>query len=256
MRLHFVFYGMILIFLSLSVSAQTPGETVRERYQALEFKRATRLALAYLSEQSRLTPNELIMLHQYAAFSYFSLGNQDSSRVHFLSLLSIKSDWTPDRVEVSPKIITFFEQVKQDFQILKTDKASSEFTRYVLLEDPRRNATLRSAIIPGWGQFYKSQPGRGIVLGGLFWSSVAALIVARQQENQFRRDYENSESPDEIQGLYDDYNQWYKIRRNLIWVTASTWLLNLADANISDYPLPELSQDRDGNVLLGYRIQF
>ncbi len=57
----------------------------------------------------------------------------------------------------------------------------------VFLRSPTK-AALKSAIVPGWGQFYNGQKIKGLVLGG---SSLASLAYTIVKFSEYRRKRDN-----------------------------------------------------------------
>ncbi len=229
---------------------------VKHFYDAVAFDKAISLGRELLRSADKLSSEELAIVHQYMALAFYNIGKLDSSRAHFLSLLSIQPDVELDPVNISPKIINFFKSLQKEFQTLNQQKGLPTFTRYIFVEDPRPAAGWRSALLPGWGQFYKHQKMRGIVLGGAFWSSLIATGFAALRESKTHRDYLNSRTPANINRNYDTYNNWYKTRRALTVTTAVLWGITVADALWSGYPKPTVALTRAGTAEFGLTVRF
>jgi hypothetical protein len=119
----------------------------------------------------------------------------------------------------------------------------------------RPAAAWRSALLPGWGQFYKSQKTKGIILGGAFWGSLTTAIIAASREEDAKQNYVDAVEPAEITAAYSTYNNWYKIRRILTITTAALWIITVGDAALDGYPQPSLAIDRNGNWQLGILLR-
>ena len=251
---------IFIMLLAFQILWAQPSPTdvlqVKYYYESVAFEKVISLGKKLLHSPEEKTPEELALVHRYMALSYYNLGQLDSSRAHFLSLLSIQSDTELDPVTVSPKIIDFFNSIKKDYVALQRADAMPGFTRYIFVKDLRPAAGWRSALLPGWGQFYKKQKIRGIILGGAFWSSLVATGIAALKEGQTHRDYLDSQTPDDINRNYDTYNKWYKTRRFLTVTTAILWGITLGDALWSDYPKPMVAFSEKGDIMLGMRIAF
>lgn len=233
----------------------SPGRQVKERYDRVEFREAIALGNRLLAE-NRLSPGDLALVHQYLGFAHFNLGNIDSARVHFLSLLSLQPDIRFDPAETSPKIINFFNQLRAENLAAPPKETAAVFTRYVLVPDLRAGAAWRSAILPGWGQLHKGQKIRALLLGGVFWVGLAGTAAALQQESDTRNRYVNATDPAEITRRYDSYNRWFKTRRILTVTTAGLWLLNVLDASWSGYPRPAVTASRTGTLIFSLKLNF
>jgi len=235
----FVLLNLSLILCGQQALAQKDVNEISQikyLYDGLRFEESIQFGWDYLKESDKLSTKQLSYIHQYLAFSFFNIGQTDSARVHFLSLLSINTDIKLNPLETSPKIIDFFDQIKNDFTEINTQKMFISYPEYIFVEDKRPDAAWRSAILPGWGQFYKEQPTRGYIFGGAFLTSAAILGVSIVNENKYKDSYLNSTDLDEISNTYDKYNNWSKIRQVSTYSTIGIWLLSFADALWSDYP--------------------
>ncbi len=250
---------VLLIGGIFSLQAQQSGIQalqVKFLYDDLRFEDAIQYGETLLRSGTQLTQKELILIHQYMAFSFFNLGERDSARVHFLTLLSLQPDLKLDPVSTSPKIIEFFEAVRQEYQQLAQEKRLVPIKQYIFLKDRRPDAAWRSALLPGWGQFYKRQKKRGYVLGGLFFGSAAFTLTAYALESKYHRDYLNETEMANIPALYDRYNRWWKTRRTLTVVTALFWAVSFTDALWSNYPRLQLESAPNQGMALSFRFSF
>ncbi len=218
-------------------------------YDELRFEEAIGFGQEVLKKDKISTPQHLEYIHQYLAYSFFNTGLLDSARVHFLALISINPEAELDPINTSPKIIDFFNQTKINSQEIYGSLKVIEYPKYVFIEDIRPAAAWRSAILPGWGQYYKGQNTRAYILGSAFISSAVILGVSLVNENKYKDSYLNSTDPVEISTLYDKYNNWSKVRQVSTYTTIGIWLLSFADALWSDYPRFELE-------ISGYNLEI
>jgi tetratricopeptide (TPR) repeat protein len=207
---------------------------VKVLYEALEFDKAIQSGQNLLKSNHQFNRDELSTIHQFMALSFYNMGKIDSARVHFLSLLSIQPDFELDPVSVSPKIISFFEQLKNGSQSATTEPAIG-YTKYVFLEDLRPKATLRSALLPGWGQIYKYQKKKGYFIGGAFIASLGATGVSLYFEKDNHNKYLDSTTPAAIKKNYNTYNNWFKRRKLFTIATVSIWAIGILDALWAPY---------------------
>ena len=257
---HFEILFLLLgIFPPLAGFSQTSNsrvQVVKSYYDAIQFEAAISAADSLLQSSQSFTAREIASLHQYKALAFYNLGEEDSARVNFLSMLSLCPDTELDPGEISPKIIEFYEQIRKDYSILTNNQDTVSFSRYVIEKDLRPGAAWRSAIIPGWGQFYKGQKTKGIILGGAFWGSFTATIIAAINESDAKQKYVDATEPEDITDAYSTYNQWFKTRRILTLTTAVLWIAAVGDAALSAYAAPEIAFHGDGNLLIGMRINL
>ncbi|MFO8183282.1 MAG: hypothetical protein R6U39_03840 [Candidatus Aegiribacteria sp.] len=88
-------------------------------------------------------------------------------------------------------------------------------------------ALVRSAILPGWGQFYNHRPVKGLVLGSIELGLLGWLISEHIASENAR----NAED--------DPAYQFHSQRRlDLIWYTSAAWLFGMLDAYVDAYLYP------------------
>jgi tetratricopeptide (TPR) repeat protein len=227
-------------------------------YEDLRYEEAIKFGQQILRDEDYLSANHLEYVHQYMAYSFYNIGKSDSARVHFLSLLSINPEIELNPLITSPKIIDFFNQTKSNFQEVSDNQNIISYPKYILIEDKRPDAAWRSAILPGWGQYYKGQPARAYVFGAAFVTSAAILGVSIVNENKYKDDYLESTDPDDIAQKYDRYNNWSKARQISTFTTIGIWLLSFADALWSDYPRIQFDQSvgEMSSVLISIEYAF
>ncbi len=214
------------------IGAQVSPNAVQQletAYRSLQFETVIKQGRTLLAQQQSLSPEQLAKIHEQMALSFFSLGELDSSRSHFLSLLSLYPDWKLDPIYVSPKIIAFFERLKQESAHQQSVNAVP-YTRYVIVTDPRVGATWRSLLIPGWGQWYKAQKKRAYLFGGVVGLTLLGTGISALLESSAHQAYLNARDEQTIRQQYDRYNFWYKTRRTFTVLTFLGWTLNVADA--------------------------
>ncbi|NIR48009.1 MAG: hypothetical protein GWN62_07305 [Aliifodinibius sp.] len=243
----------LLCFFTITF-AQSPFSQItqlKQYYESVEFEKTISTGKQLLNRDTQLTPEVIATIHRYLALSYYHTGKLDSSQAHFLSLLSIQPSTELDPVTTSPKIIEFFNEIKKDHAEFNESATSITYTKYLVEEDLRPGAAWRSALLPGWGQFYKNQSLRGKILGGAFWGSLIVTGISWFMEDQAHQDYLDSGSVEEINKNYDTYNQWFKTRRILTVSTIALWAITVGDAMWSPYPKPSIGSDKEGNVRIG-----
>ncbi|MBM3307522.1 MAG: PEGA domain-containing protein [Candidatus Eisenbacteria bacterium] len=123
----------------------------------------------------------------------------------------------------------------------RTDSLSIRMVR----KTPLR-AGFRSAILPGWGQHYTGQGGKGAAfavaqaaaLAGVLWTD-AKRQTAEERYNAAAAAYDAATQIDDIQEKYaellrryDDLNTWHEQRKRWSYAAAAIWLVNVLDATL------------------------
>jgi tetratricopeptide (TPR) repeat protein len=242
-----------LVLLVFSVQAQELSvNAIIDSYNDMNYDQTIHLSNLAIQEYGSYKPEELISIYQYRALSYFHLGDIDASRTAFISMLSLNPDIELDPVNISPKIIDFYDQLKNEYQGEGTGKSIAE-TRYIQLEDPRPSAAWRSLVLPGWGQIYKGEQTKGYIIFSAFVLNSTALIISIVNENTKKDIYLSATHPDDITTTYDEYNKWHRMRQYLTYSQIIIWSYAVADAIWKPLPSTHLSFS-PGMISVYYRF--
>jgi len=105
---------------------------------------------------------------------------------------------------------------------------------------------IRSAICPGWGQFYSGQNLKGTVfllaelgaLSGVIYADSQRDEAMREQDSA-RRKYNTATQIDEIESAYENLldayeetDRWHENRKRWIYGAAAIWIANVVDAAV------------------------
>ncbi len=254
----FVVISFVLGLQAIAFSGNASQEAfkVRQLYESLQFEEAVALSRSLLNSDYSFNREELITIHQYAGYAFFNLGQADSAKSHFLSLLTINPDYRFDPVNTSPKIIRVFKKIKKAFLQERLNENSQAYVKYIFLEDRRPGAGWRSAVLPGWGQYYKNQRQRGKIFGGVFFAAGLISCTAAVMENYYHNRYLDSTAPTTINNNYSKYNFWFKTRRWSVYLTAAVWSISVADAFWFPYDSTKLAVYYKDGPTLSLHINF
>jgi tetratricopeptide (TPR) repeat protein len=205
---------------------------IRETYMNMDYSAAEKKAVAALANYQNLKPYELVEIHQILAIIYFSQNRVEEARQAFRNALSLDPDMQLDPVMVSPKIVDFFKDVSSDY-FNATEKQTDDKVRYVKVYDPRPTATLRSMLVPGWGQIYKGQKKKGLILMGMWGIGLAGTVVVSLARASAQDRYLTATESGDIESNYSDFNRWHKLRNGFIIFGAGVWVFSFFDALIS-----------------------
>ncbi len=206
--------------------------SLKELYEALQFEKTIETGQRLLKQTSSFSQQELIEIHKYLGFAYFNLGQLDSARTHFLTILELDPQYQFDPVTTSPKIIAFFEQQKKE---LKQVKRVPAITRYIFLKDKRPEASIKSLLVPGWGQYFKGQKQKAVLFFSAFTGSAIFTTTAAFLEKHYHNKYKAVNDVTRLSGAYDQYNRWYRIRQYGLWTLAAIWATSVLDAMWAHY---------------------
>jgi TM2 domain-containing membrane protein YozV len=91
------------------------------------------------------------------------------------------------------------------------------------------NATLRSLMLPGWGQFFNEQPTKGLIFAGAELIAVGTAFMMYSSANSAYSDYETQRTT----ALYDDYSSKIDTANMFVYASAAIWIGNIIDAYLS-----------------------
>lgn len=197
-------------------------EAVWQAFRDLEYEAAEQQALDALARREAFSDAEAARLFEVLALISYSRNQPGEARRYFEAALDLNPDLRLDALLVSPKILEFFEEVKQTWQMAASVRPPPQI---VYIEDPRTAAALRSLLVPGWGQLYKGERARGRLLAGLFATTTAGALAAHLRAADLRA----TEPLDPAQPPGDGRG-WRRTRDVLAAGSAAVWLYSYVDA--------------------------
>lgn len=225
----------ILFLMTTSFFAQqVTYDKVKKEYDSFEYENVIKLS-EELIKSGTLTDSLLINVYLMRAVSFYSLGDENSTKENFREILKIKNDYSADPSQISPKLIALFDQVKIDFsntlkqESTKVDSiqqiSTSKYFDYQLI----RNSLIRNIFLPGLGQFYSGLKVKGSILSIASLLNLAGLIYYINDTNKKENDYLNEMDNILIQQKYDLFNKSYKIRNSLLISYVIIWMYSQLD---------------------------
>lgn len=244
---------LVTLFLSLAGFALAPSagllaqdrqslllDEIQRAYTELHFTEAEIKATSALKEYQRFTQEQLTEIHKILALVYYSQNKEPKARQEFELALSLDPTLELDPLLVSPKILDYYEQLKTAWvrrQQSRNDVRDSKMeVRYVLVADPRPAAAIRSVVLPGWGQRYKGEKKKGVLLTTLWGIGVAGSLAAHLARDNAENKYLSEIDPAKVGARFDTFNRLHKIRNNLILFSATVWIYSYIDAILRKSP--------------------
>ena len=221
-----------------ALHAQAPAasslDAIWEAYQQLDYALAADSARAALARYEQFSVGELAELHLILGLVAFSQDQPEQARLEFAAALDLQAAIQLDELLVSPKIMEFFEAVRAErAQLQQVEGETPSAVRYVIVEDQRAEAALRSMVLPGWGQLHKGERFKGRVLVGLWGAVVAGGAAAHLLRQRAAEDYRAAATPAEALDRYAPFDRWHRTRNALLVGAAGIWLYSYVDALIA-----------------------
>ena len=223
---------LVLFVLQGSALAQdsTMVASMLEAYQRLDYEKAEIYAEEVLASYDAYSQRELTRVHTTLGIIKFAQNKQSEAREQFSSALSIDPGLELDPTLVSPKILSFFDALKADLGSDNSTTDGSTTVRYLLIEDLRPAASVRSMVLPGLGQRYKGERKKGNLFMGLWGISAGSALALHFSRQSARRAYRQARAPEDIADKYKRYNTLHKFRNGAALTAAGVWIYSYLDA--------------------------
>ena len=92
-------------------------------------------------------------------------------------------------------------------------------------------ASIRSLILPGWGQYYNEQKSKAYIFAGVCFGMLGLTLYSYNQQEEAYKKYKEKGIKDSV--LYKDYEKWYNTTNIFAVLTTLCWAVNVYDAYIN-----------------------
>jgi tetratricopeptide (TPR) repeat protein len=231
-----IFLILILFIINISLiysqAQQSLYQQMIQAFRQLEYENAEKIGKQITADFESYTPIELLETHKILGVIAYQDGNLSEANSQFEQALSIDRTAHLDSVYVSPKIIQFFNDLKSNYALRQKSGEIDKTIhyRYLVQPDPRPAATLRSMILPGWGQLYKNDKRKGYVLVSSTATATLATVLFHFMQKNAHDEYLKATDIETIKQKYDNYNLFYKLRNNTALLAGGIWLYAFFDA--------------------------
>ena len=230
---------LFFIISSTSLLAQQGKDSIsvlKNELESFNYAKVITHADRLILHKEILSKATLIEIYRMKATAQFSLSDLEGADTTFNDLLSIDTTYVLDSSNTSPKIITFFNQLKQNYLSALAQKKQEitikPDTVFVMDESSfyrLKQAVIRSVIFPGLGHIYLNQNLKGITLTSLTAVTLSSMIYFIIDSNKKQSIYLNAHDDIAVQSNYNDYNSSYKFRNYSIIAFAAVWLYSQID---------------------------
>ncbi len=236
---------LLLLFLlfPLMIFAQENQNSItslKNQLESFQYNQVIINANELLEHKGKITDENLIEIYKLKGIAQYSLQDEMGAKESFLNILKIDTAFSFDSISTSPKIISFFDQVKNDYfqilesekQIIKTKTDTVYIPKLIHIEEPSadlKQAAIRSVIFPGWGHLYLGEGLKGTILTSLCALTLGSSIYFIINSNKKERLYLDEIDPTLIQQRYNEYNSSYKMKNISLISLAAVWLYSQID---------------------------
>jgi tetratricopeptide (TPR) repeat protein len=265
-----VILALLCVAVSICIAQEVPADSLvrmleqaKMYYNNGEYEHAIQELEDALQFLKQLTQSDQVEAYKYLAFSYVAFGENEKAKQQFKKALTLDPNLELDPATVSPKIIKVFEEAKAEIVVEPPEKPVPPVQPPVAKKEISTfQATWRSCLIPGWGQMYKGQGGKGtrlMLLGGV---TLGAAVLSSMVRANAHEEYLDAPADDPwaMQDAYDKYKNWYNITAVCFAGFAAVYFYNIFDA-ITSKPAASYSMQEPegfhcniapGRITLGY----
>ncbi len=258
-----------------SLNVQDSLALMARQFDQFKYGDVISIANKLLLKKTPLTRNEVLNIYKLKGISHYSLSEDDAAKKSFIEILRIDTSYSLDSTKISPKIISFYKEVKANYiqqqkdvearTVVRIDTVFIPKVEYdVLHENRMKNAIARSLIIPGLGQLYLDVNFKSVFLTILGSASLAASIYYFIQSGEKEKAYLIEADPKMIESRYVDYNDAYKYRNislisfGVVWFYSQLDLLFFSDENTDNEILSNssLTFNQFRGLTLNFKYSF
>jgi hypothetical protein len=225
---------------SLNNSYKDSLKSIQKKFENFEYGEVIKEANKLLINRNQMLTSDLFEVLRMKGISHFSLSEDEPAKNSFLEILKIDTSYVLDSLKTSPKIISFFNNVKKTYLGQLSNKTAQEVLRidtvYVTdplkvqqIENSLKTSAMLSIIYPGVGHLYDGQKTKGWVLTSLTTIAVASSAYFYFDANKKKTRYLDEKNPAYFDSRYSDYNKSYKFRNYSIIALGVVWLYSQLD---------------------------
>jgi len=275
-------YAIALIFCTLPVFVNAQQNSAKldslvQEFETFQYTRVIAIADSLLNTNSNFSDNQLIDIYRIKGISEFSLQDEGQAQISFRAILNIDTTFNLDSSKTSPKIISFFNNVKskyltslskeKELRLARQDSLkSSQINLEESAEENLRKAMIRSLILPGLGHFYMGEKSKGIILTSFSTISLGSMIYFIIDANKKENEYRSETDPNLRPVRYTDFHNSTKLRNFSIITFAAIWIYSQIDilfftkfqkeSDLNAQKLPTLNYNSFRGIQLSYKFSF
>ena len=233
----------LLILISINSFCQVNSDSLkvlRKQFESFEYQKVISRANELLTRKDTISKANLKEIYRMKGISYFSINQDDSARYSFRQILQLDSTYNLDSSKTSPKIVSFFIEIKNNFrkeQIEKRKLAAAktdtvyipQYIRNVGSEENLKHAIAQSIIFPGWGHFHRGYTVKGLIFTTLTLATLGSTIYFIYDTNKRQKEYLDQTEVSQILTKYNGYNSAFRKRNISIFALAAVWLYTQID---------------------------
>jgi len=254
---------------SLNTPVQDSLSYLRKKLEQFDYSSVINGANRLLINKEQLSKNELIETQQLKGISHFALAEDENAERSFREILRIDSSFALDSTRISPKIISFFKKVKENYLKRISDVNEGNIARIDTVYIPHiyeqelsgrvQQAVIRSILFPGLGHLYQAGSVKAWTLTALTAAAAGSLIYFWIDMDRKEELYINESEADLIDYRYKKYNRSYRLRNISLIALAGIWMYTQIDllffSDLFEIKFKELKLP-DGKIQVGIDFKY
>ena len=216
---------------------------IRQAYERIDFEVAEVRIQEALVGFDQFSPEELSQIHFYSALIHYARGDAPKAESEVLIALQLYPEFSADPLLTPPGLQEIVRATRATLPEETPATLNSADIRYLVLEDRRPSAAMRSMLVPGWGQVYKGDRRKGHMLIIAWGTTAGGAITTHFLRQDAERRYLDANTQEEIFERFDAFDRWHKVRNNLFLAASAVWLYSYIDALLLPSPA-RLNQNR------------
>jgi len=235
---HILVISLSLLFNTFSQDSGSSIDSLKKMFNSFEYMKVISYSGKLLLRKDLETRDKTEIL-KMKAISHYSLWDEQAAELSFIELLKLNRDYELDSRETSPKIVAFFNNIKDVYLFeLYQEIAGSDSLKQLLNEVPPKSPViireqnfdyLKSMILPGWGQISSGETTKGwiftVLSSAAMISSAYFIIDSDNKENKYLSEINR----DLIESRYNEYNSSFRLRNISLALYAALWVYSQLD---------------------------
>jgi hypothetical protein len=174
----------------------------------------------FFLESKQLSGDDSLQIYQYMINAAYALNDTTQAKEIIREVLQSSREFQMDPRITSPKIIEFFNYVKNEQlefpQVSDTTSDSLLAKPAPIRMYPANEKIFASFLVPGTGHLWNGSKTKGIIYTSASALFIGSLIYFANRTAKKRDLYMNARLNTNFNDLYDDYNRAYRTRNLLI----------------------------------------
>ncbi len=229
----------LIIFFVPVLAQQTnqPLDQLNKQFQSFDYQTVIKIADSLLLGVEDLNNSEKVEINRIKGISHYSLLQMRLALISFINILELNPNYKMNPIQNSPKIIKYFDEIKENLKnnIIYVKEEENDYSTLLINQRTEINTAIRySLLLPGLGHLHSEKTTKGWALISATFatlgSSIYFIIDTKNKEN----DYLNESAKSLIDNKYNKYNDAYNLRNISLLSFAAVWIYAQLDLLVFD----------------------